>query len=324
MTSKKNILVTGGAGFIGSHLCEKLVLKHNLVVCLDNFDGFYEKAIKKNNLKNLVGLNNFLMVEGDIRNSETLDSIFLNNEIELVIHLAAKAGVRPSVENPSDFFDTNIAGTVSILEAMRKHKVQNLIFSSSSSVYGNNTKSPYSESDNVDHPISPYAATKKGGELLTHAYHSMFNLKVINLRFFTVYGPRQRPDLAIHKFIKKIYTNETIEIYGDGSTSRDYTYVDDTVYGIVSAIQYLFNNSNVYETVNLGNSNPVRLSELISLIEETTNKTFKKKYLPMQIGDVRSTFADISKAQELFNYSPSTNLKNGLLSFKNWYEQSHK
>ncbi len=321
MPLNNSMLITGGAGFIGSYLINQLIVKGVNVICLDNFDEFYPRKSKENNIKSFIASPLFTLIEGDIRNKELLDDIFKKQTIGIVIHLAAKAGVRPSIINPQEYFDVNVNGTLNLLEVMKNHSVQNFIFASSSSIYGNNLKIPYSELDNVDFPISPYACSKKSGELLTHTYHTLYNMNVINLRFFTVYGPGQRPDLAIHKFVNNIYKNIPIEVYGDGSTSRDYTYIDDTVTGILAAIHYLEINTNVYETINLGNNYPVKLSDLIEIIEEITQKKFIEKKLPIQMGDVNITFADITKAKQLLNYHPKVSLKEGVINFKKWYEK---
>ncbi len=320
-----NFLITGGAGFIGSSLCEYLINQKHLVLCVDNFDPFYPKEIKLKNISALLNHPNFKLVEADICDSEKLAEVFKLNPIDFVIHLAAKAGVRPSILNPKAYVDTNINGTMNILENMKTNDVKNLIFSSSSSVYGNNEKIPYAESDNVDFPISPYAATKKSGELLTFNYHHLYQFKVINLRFFTVFGPRQRPDLAIHKFFDRLYKQQAIEMYGDGSTSRDYTYVDDIVEGIARAIEVISTSENsFYETINLGNSSPIKLSALIQLIEEVCDKKFNIKKLPMQEGDVNLTFAAIEKAKAILHYAPKTTIREGLQKFKTWYESNQK
>ena len=316
------ILITGGAGFIGSALCDFLINKGDKIVCYDNFDPFYPEATKRNNLNGVIGNPNFKLIEGDITDYKKLANAFSENKIDMVIHLAAKAGVRPSIMDPKAYAAVNVTGTINVLELMKIHAVRNLVFASSSSIYGNNEKVPYSETDNVDFPISPYAATKKSGELFTYNYHHLYNLNVINLRFFTVYGPRQRPDLAIHKFFKSIYNNSPIDVYGDGTTSRDYTYVDDIVDGIYAAMNYVTAGDRVYETINLGNSNPITLIDLISTIETVTQKKFIINRLPMQQGDVNRTFADISKAQSLLNYRPATKLQDGLAKFKTWFEQS--
>lgn len=265
----------------------------------------------------------YTFIEGDIRNKDLLETIFKENAIDAVIHLAAKAGVRPSIANPHTYFDVNVNGTLCLIHAMNKHHVRKLVFSSSSSVYGNNSKIPYSETDNVDFPISPYAASKKSCELLIHTFHHLNKLDVINLRFFTVYGPRQRPDLAIHKFFKNIHSGNAIDVYGDGSTSRDYTYIDDIVQGICNSLNYLEANENVYEIINLGNNQPVKLFDLIDTIEQVTSKKFSINYLPPQDGDVNHTFADILKAKKLLLYNPTKAIKEGLFQFNVWYEE-HK
>jgi UDP-glucuronate 4-epimerase len=317
-----NFLVTGGAGFIGSRLCEVLIEKGHKVICYDNFDDFYSEERKQNNIKELIPNERFTLIHGDIRNNDTLSKVFSKFNIEIVIHLAAKAGVRPSLNNPLEYFDVNVLGTVNLLEVMRMYNVDKMIFASSSSVYGNNKKTPYSETDNVDFPISPYAASKKSGELITYNYHHLYNFKIINLRFFTVFGPRQRPDLAIYKFFKSIYSNSPIDLYGEGNTSRDYTYVDDIVNGVSAAIDYLNSNEKVFETINLGNSHPVILSDLIEMIEKIAGKKFSINKLPMQQGDVNHTYADIDKARKILNYDPYTSLSQGLINFKNWYEKT--
>ncbi|PCJ01416.1 MAG: epimerase [Flavobacteriales bacterium] len=318
----EHVLVTGGCGFIGSNLVDKLIEQKQPVICLDNLDNFYSKERKLLNIQTAEKSDLFTFIEGDIRDKSSLKRVFENYKIISVIHLAAKAGVRPSIETPSEYFDVNVTGTLNILEMMQKFNVKKLIFSSSSSVYGNNVKIPYHENDNVDFPISPYAASKKSGELLTHTFHSLYGIDVINLRFFTVYGPRQRPDLAIHKFFKLLYANEPIELYGDGSTSRDYTFIDDIVTGIISSLTKLNNKQNIYETINLGNHSPITLIELIDLIEKTTGLTFKKNHIPMQQGDVDRTYADIEKASSYINYTPKTSMNDGLKLFKQWYEKT--
>lgn len=319
MKALKNILVTGGAGFIGSHLMELLLKEQYNVTCVDNFDNFYARSIKQGNIASCIELPNFKMRELDVRDN-SLRNIFSEGEFDLVVHLAVKPGVRPSITHPEDYFSVNVNGTVHVLELMREFGIKNFIFASSSSVYGNSSKFPYSETDTVDFPISPYAATKRSGELLTYTYHHLYNINVLNLRFFTVYGPRQRPDLAVHKFFECLYKNRAIDIYGDGNSARDYTYVTDTVQGIIAAINYLKKKDSVYEIVNLGNSHPVSLKELITSMEEITHKKFEVNYLPMQPGDVNYTCADIEKAQNLLNYNPRVSLSEGLQFFKTWYE----
>ena len=317
------VLVTGGSGFIGSSLVDSLIEQNIRVICIDNFDDFYPKSIKLSNMQMSLKSPLYTFIEGDIRNKELLEKIFQEHTIDLVVHLAAKAGVRPSIQNPDVYFDVNVNGTLCLVNVMNKYKVKKLVFSSSSSVYGNNVKIPYSETDNVDFPISPYAASKKSCELLIYTFHHLNKLDVINLRFFTVYGPRQRPDLAIHKFFKNIYNGKPIDVYGDGSTSRDYTYIDDIVQGMLHAINYLAQQEDVYETVNLGNNKPVKLTELIDVIEQVTSRKFIINHLPMQEGDVNHTYADITKAQKIFSYNPKKTIKEGLLKFNDWYE-GHK
>jgi nucleoside-diphosphate-sugar epimerase len=314
------ILVTGCAGFIGSHLTELLLDKGHTVVGLDNFDPFYAKEQKEKNLYVAKGHRNFSFLQGDICNQHDLAT--LPKDIEMVIHLAAKAGVRPSIEKPKDYMETNVTGTLNLLEWMREHHITKLVFGSSSSIYGNNKKVPFSESDSVDAPISPYAFSKKSCELLTHTYHHLYRIDTINLRLFTVYGPRQRPDLAIRKFVGNILNDKPIHLFGDGSTARDYTFVLDTVNGIYSAANYLDKNKDVYETINLGNNKPVKLLELVNTIYEVLGKKPNLVFEPMQPGDVDITYADINKAKKLLGYNPVTSLKQGLESFVNWYKES--
>ena len=316
-----SILVTGGAGFIGSNLCEKLVFELNReVVCADNFNSFYSPLIKENNIAELLKNRNFKLFRVDICNKDLLKKIFQQNKIDLVIHLAAMAGVRPSIENPLLYEQVNIKGTMNLLECMREEKIKKLIFASSSSVYGGNKKVPFSEEDKVDFPISPYAATKKAGELVCYTYHHLYDISAFCFRFFTVYGPRQRPEMAIHKFIAKIINGEEINIYGDGSSSRDYTYIDDIVSGIVSGIDAL----RGYEIINLGNSHPETLSGLIKIIEKTSQINAKIKFEEMKPGDVFTTFADINKAAKLLDYNPVVSLETGISRFLSWYKKTRE
>lgn len=312
------ILLTGAAGFIGSHLSERLLQLGHVITAIDNFDDFYPRVLKESNIRKCMQSKNFTLIEGDILNINSIAG--KDYQPELVIHLAAKAGVRPSIENPSQYIQTNVLGTHALLKWISKTGCKKMIFASSSSVYGNNVKVPFSESDAVDSPISPYAFTKKSCELINYTYHHLYDLSIINLRFFTVFGPRQRPDLAIHKFFKLIYENKPIEIYGDGTSGRDYTYIDDIVNGICSAIERIASHPRLFEIINLGNSNPVLLKDLIAAIEEVTEKKVTRKYLPMQDGDVDRTFADISLARQKLNFIPSTSLKDGLKHFRTWYE----
>jgi len=318
---KKYILITGGAGFIGSSLIKAIDLSIYNIITIDNFDEFYSYRIKE---KNISQFNNLIKFhKGDITDSNFLRTIFEKYKIDIVIHLAAKAGVRPSLSDSKGFLHTNVLGTLQILEVMREFGLKKIIIASSSSVYGNNIKIPYSESDNVDNPISIYAATKKACELISYTFHELSKFDVINLRFFTVYGPSQRPDLAIYKFFKNIYSNEPIDFYGNGDTKRDYTYIDDIVNGIINSINYLENNSSIYEVLNLGNTNPVSLKVLTEKIETITGMKFKFNYMPMQMGDVNITYSDISKAKKLINYNPNTTIDEGLIKFNEWFKKNN-
>lgn len=323
----KNILVTGGAGFIGSHLCERLLLEGNKVVIIDNFNEFYDPQIKRNNIieikntmkNNSIDINKLELCEGDFRDIEFLNKLFDNNDIHIVVHLAAMAGVRPSIENPQLYYDVNITGTLNLLEQCRRKNIKKFVFASSSSVYGNNEKVPFSETDIVDNPISPYAATKKSGELMCHTYYHLFDMSIAALRFFTVYGPRQRPDLAIHKFTHLIKNNESIPFFGDGSTSRDYTYIDDIVDGIVKSMKWVEKNEKAYDVFNIGGDKTVSLKEMVETIETTLGIDAKINKLPMQPGDVNRTCADISHSNEILGYSPKTTFKQGIEKFVEWY-----
>jgi UDP-glucuronate 4-epimerase len=305
------ILLTGAAGFIGSNLTDSLLKSGNEVLGIDNFDSYYERTIKESNIRAALQNSDYSFNEGDIRDSSFLNTCLEVFKPELIIHLAAKAGVRPSLSNPQEYYDVNVMGTLNILEAMRKNKVTKMIFASSSSVYGNNIKVPFSESDVVDNPISPYAASKKAGELLCHTYHHLYNFDIFCLRFFTVYGPRQRPDLAIHKFTKAILKDEPIILFGDGSSRRDYTYIDDIVQGINGAIL----NIKGFEIFNLGESQTISLKNLVEVIEKYCEKKAKLTYKPMQEGDVFQTYADISKAKDKLGYNPQVNIDTGIKKF---------
>lgn len=313
------VLLTGSAGFIGSHLAEALVKEHK-VIGLDNFCDFYSPAIKHKNILKLLKNNNFQLIEADIRNQDILAEVFTENKIDLVIHLAAMAGVRPSIEDPQLYTEVNINGTVNLLEECKKQGIKKFIFASSSSVYGNNKKVPFAESDSVDHPISPYAATKKAGELICHTYHKLYNISLICLRFFTVYGPRQRPDLAIRKFAEKMLRGEEIPVFGDGSTRRDYTYINDIIDGIVKAIDHV-NSGCIFDVFNLGESQTISLKEMIETLEDVLQIKAKKKILPLQLGDVQQTFADISKSRKILGYDPQTDFKVGITRFITWLKR---
>ena len=326
----KKILVTGGAGFIGSHLSERLLLDGNEVITIDNFNEFYNPNIKRNNIKEVIetmkinGIDNnkLKLYEGDIRDRKFLNEIFETNKVDIVVHLAAMAGVRPSIENPRLYYDVNITGTLNLLEQCRKKNIKKFIFASSSSVYGNNEKVPFAESDIVDNPISPYAATKKSGELLCYTYHHLYDMSIAALRFFTVYGPRQRPDLAIHKFTRLIKEKQAIPFFGDGSTSRDYTYIDDIVDGIVNVINWIEENEKSYEIFNLGGDKAVSLKEMVETIEKTLGIDAIINKLPMQPGDVNRTCADITHSNEILGYKPQTNFNEGIEKFIKWDEES--
>lgn len=311
----QTILVTGGAGFIGSHLCDQFINDGHAVICLDNFDDFYERSIKERNLENLKKQENFKLVEGDIRDLELLDQLFAAHDFDMVVHLAAKAGVRPSISDPALYLDVNLRGTQCILDCMKKYEVDKLLFASSSSVYGGNTKVPFSEQDAVNNPISPYAATKRAGELLCYTYYHLYNINVACLRFFTVYGPRQRPEMAIHKFTRLIHNDEEIPAFGDGSTRRDYTYVDDIIQGITKIAEKGF----TYDIINLGESQTITLKDLIRTIGKKLGILPKINWLPEQPGDVTITYADISKAKSEYGYKPTTDVETGVEEFVNWY-----
>lgn len=312
-------LVTGGAGFIGSHLVDKLLESGAGVVVLDDFNDFYDPNIKRRNIKEHLSNPNYTLCEGDIRDIDLLQQIFSEHSFDAVIHLAARAGVRPSLEEPVLYQEVNVAGTQNIFECCRKYGVKKCVSASSSSVYGINSKVPFAEDDPIFHPISPYAATKAAGELLAHVYSHLYDIQILCLRFFTVYGPRQRPDLAINKFVSLIDNGQTIKMYGDGSTRRDYTYIDDIIDGILRAIAY---NGSKYEVINLGNSDTVYLRDLIHHIEAALGKEAKIKQLPEQPGDVPQTYADISKPKRLLGYNPKTTIKTGIEQYVTWYKKN--
>jgi UDP-glucuronate 4-epimerase len=317
---KMKILITGGAGFIGSHLCEHLLSATHQVYCLDNFCDFYSPTIKEKNLKSIRNHPDFNLIRTDIIDYTALNKVFLKYEFDMVIHLAAMAGVRPSIENPQLYYHVNINGTLNLLELCKRYNIKKIIFASSSSVYGNNEKVPFSEDDNVDFPISPYAASKKAGELLCHTYHKLYDMSIVCLRFFTVYGPRQRPDLAIHKFTDLIYSHQEIPVYGTGDTMRDYTYIDDIIEGITKSMDYVLLNKK-YQIFNLGESRTISLNYMIETLEKTLNKQARRKYLPTQPGDVDKTYADISKSKKYLGYNPQTDFEAGIMKFINWKQQ---
>jgi UDP-glucuronate 4-epimerase len=317
------LLVTGGAGFIGSHLCERLIERGDTVVALDNFDPFYPESVKRRNIRRLETEAAFRLVEADIRDVDGMERGLEAagvGGIEVVVHLAARAGVRPSIEEPFLYSQVNLDGSVAVLELARRRGARRFIFGSSSSVYGNNEKVPFAESDPVDHPISPYAATKRAGELLCHTYHHLYGLSIVCLRFFTVYGPRQRPDLAIHKFARLMREGRAIPMFGDGSTERDYTYIDDIVAGVIGAIAVTEGTDPVWEIANLGGSRTTSLSRLIELIAGSMGVVPSIDRLPAQPGDVERTFADVRRAKDLFGYEPSTPIEAGIPRFVEWFE----
>jgi UDP-glucuronate 4-epimerase len=313
------VLVTGGAGFIGSHVAERLVARGERVIVVDNFEPFYDPAIKRANLAALEGNPLFRLVEADIADLPPLEREIEGEEIDFIVHLAARAGVRPSIAQPEAYARTNVLGTISMLELARKRSVRGFVFGSSSSVYGDRAEVPFQESDPVASPISPYAATKRAGELLCHTYAHLYGLGVVALRFFTVYGPRQRPDLAIHKFTRLLSRGEALPFFGDGSTRRDYTWVDDIVQGVRAAIDY---NASMHEVINLGESETTELSRLIELLEENLGRRAVVDRQPVQPGDVPVTFADISKARRLLGYAPATKIEDGIPKFVEWFLSS--
>ena len=342
----KNFLITGGAGFIGSTVAERLLNRGDRVVVVDNFNDFYDYNRKIRNIleitnnfdkinefKNLskdekikklveiVNSDNFTLVYGDIRDREAMDKIFVENSFDLVFNPAAMAGVRPSLLDPMLYEDVNVRGYMNLLELCKKYGVKKFVQASSSSVYGNNKEVPFKETAIVDFAISPYAATKKSCEVMGHVYHKLYNIDMVQLRFFTVYGPKQRPDLAIHKFTKMILEDKPIPFYGDGTTKRDYTYIDDIVDGILKSMNYLFNNEDAYEIFNLGESHVVSLKEMVETIENALGKKAILDIQPMQPGDVDKTYADISKAKEMIGYDPQTNFAEGIRKFVEWYKK---
>ena len=309
------VFVTGAAGFIGSHLCEALLARGDRVFGIDNFDPFYDRRIKERNLAKLSAHPSFSFLEGDIRDASALARWGEGMPADALIHLAAKAGVRPSVADPVGYADVNVLGTIRVLDWARERRVPKLLFASSSSVYGGNTKVPFAEDDFVDRPVSPYAATKKAGELLCHTYCHLYGMNVVALRFFTVYGPRQRPEMAIHKFTRRILEGEGIDLYGDGSSRRDYTYIDDIVSGILGSM----GAPPGYRVYNLGESATISLSDLVALIEKACGKAAVRRFLPPQPGDVPVTCADISRARNEIGYDPRTPIGRGVSRFVEWY-----
>jgi UDP-glucuronate 4-epimerase len=313
----KNILITGGAGFIGSHLVDRLLSEGDWQVSVvDDFNDFYDPTIKRANVKGHENNQNYRLFEADIRDRDALNQVFAARAFDVIVHLAARAGVRPSLAQPLLYAETNINGTLNLLELARAHGTKQFVFGSSSSVYGINAKVPFSEDDPIRQPISPYAATKAAGELICHTYTHLYGLRCVCLRFFTVYGPRQRPDLAIHKFARLISEGKSIPVFGDGSTRRDYTFIDDIIAGVRAAIDY---NRSDYEVINLGESRTVELRELIALLEKELGAAAKIDRQPLQPGDVPQTFADITKARRVLGYDPQTQIEDGIQRFIAWF-----
>jgi len=310
------ILVTGGAGFIGSHVCDKLLLDGHKVICVDNFNDYYNPKWKRQNIKHNLKNKNFSLYKVDTANYNKLKKIFEIHRVDKIIHLAASAGVRFSLKNPFIYVQTNIKGTLNLLELARLFKIKNFVFGSSSSVYGANKKIPFSETDFVENQFSPYASTKRMGEVLCKNYHNMYNLNIVCLRFFTVYGPRGRPDMAPYKFTHRICNGIPIDMYGDGSSARDYTYVGDIVAGIVATM----NKELGFEIINLGDSRPIKLKQFISIIEEAVGKKaiIHQKKMPPE--DVPITYADIKKAKKLLDYNPKIKIEEGIQKFVEWYK----
>ena len=311
----RTVCVTGGAGFIGSHLVDRLLAAGDRVVVLDDFDDFYDPREKERNLASHQDDARLAVLREDIRDRDTVAAAFDRHRPEVVVHLAARAGVRPSLADPVGYADVNVTGTAVLLDAARRAGVRRFVFGSSSSVYGLNAKVPFSEDDPLDHPASPYAATKIAGEALVRAFCHLYGFEAVALRFFTVYGPRQRPDLAIRKFAERILRDEPIELYGDGTSSRDYTYVDDIVDGVIAAMEVPLAR---FEVVNLGGASPVQLSTLVAKIERALERPARIVRLPDQPGDVPRTYADVGRAERLLGYRPRVDLDEGLARFVRW------
>lgn len=314
------VLVTGGAGFIGSTLVDELLARGIKVVVIDNFNDYYDPYWKEQNVQHNLDNQNYKLYKGNICDKSLLCKIFSENNISRVVHLAACAGVRSSISNPLKYVESNIYGTINLLECMKSFNVKKIVFASSSSVYGNCSAEKFSEDLKVNNPISPYAATKVSCEQFLYTYSNLYNMSAICLRFFTVYGPRQRPDLAIRKFINSMLNNGKINIYGNGDTVRDYTYVDDIIAGICSALEY----DTPYEVINLGGGNPISINQVVRIIETAIGKKVNKSYLPKQQGDVERTASDISKARNLLKYEPKVTFEEGIRRTIQWIEQNRK
>jgi UDP-glucuronate 4-epimerase len=316
----KNVLVTGGSGFIGSHLCERLLKEGYFVINLDNFNNYYDPKIKWRNIQEALKNENYALYVGDIRDNKLLDQISEEQgNIDIVCHLAAMAGVRNSLKDPVEYVSVDIGGTVNMLEFARRNEVEKFVFASSSSVYGKNSKVPFSEDDPLEGQVSPYATAKRAGEIYCQTYSQIYNIPIVALRFFTVYGPRQRPEMAIHLFTRLIMEGKPIPVFGDGSTARDYTYIDDIIEGVYRAILY---DKARFEIFNLGNSKTVKLSELIGIIEQVTGKKAIIDRKPMQLGDVEITYANIKKGNSLLSYRPEGDIHRGVSEFFEWFEKN--
>ena len=335
----KTILVTGSSGFIGSYLCKRLLkeFKDSKIIGLDNMNDYYDVSLKEYRLKELEKNKNYVFIKGDISNKNLIESIFNEFKPNIVVNLAAQAGVRYSIENPDVYIESNIIGFYNILEACRNNPVEHLVYASSSSVYGGNTKVPFSTDDKVDNPVSLYAATKKSDELIAHAYSKLYNIPSTGLRFFTVYGPGGRPDMAYFNFTKKLINNETIRIFNYGNCKRDFTYIDDIVEGIIRVMQKRptsKNNKVPYNIYNIGNSNPVNLLDFVEILQEELIKAkvlpedydfdSHKELVPMQKGDVEVTYADTTPLERDYNFKPTTPLREGLKNFAEWYKEFYK
>ena len=311
------VLITGAAGFIGSSLTDRLLGQGVEVTGLDSLDDFYDARVKRSNLEDASTHPHFRLVEGDFRDADTVERLFSGESFDGVAHLGARAGVRPSLERTPLYVDVNLDGTIQLLEACRRHEVRKFVFASSSSVYGSRVGEPFSETDRVDEPVSPYAATKKAGELLCYTYHHLFGIDVTCLRFFTVYGPRQRPEMAIHRFTRAIDSGEAIDVYGDGSARRDFTYISDVVQGVTAALE----RCSGYRIYNLGAGNSVELREVIELIEKALGKEARIRFFEQAPGDVPYTFADVTRAREELGYEPEVNIAEGIRRFVEWYRE---
>lgn len=316
----RHALVTGGAGFIGSHLVDRLLKSGWKVTVIDNFDDYYDPSIKRRNIAAHINNKMFKLVESDIRNLESL-KMALEDSYDVIVHLAAKAGVRPSVLNPKIYYEVNVLGTLNMLEIAKEFGIKQFIYASSSSVYGSNPNIPWREDEAQPLPVSPYGASKLSGEALGSSYSQLYGIRFIALRFFTVYGPRQRPDLAIHKFTRAMLSGDNIEIYGNGEVARDYTFIEDIIDGVVSAINYEASN---FEVFNLGNNKPISILELVETLKKVLGLEPRITFVDRQLGDVQITYADIEKARRLLNYNPQTELSVGVRKFVEWYQKNFK